>query len=133
MPLIKWNDDFSVKVLQLDEQHRKLIDLINELYEGMGNIENKKVLDKVLLELLHFSEYHFSSEEEYLHNKNYPTDLLREQVKQHKEFTQKIKHFVERFQSNQSVPFVEVTNYLKTWLMDHMIGIDQKYVKYFHS
>ncbi|MCF7860788.1 bacteriohemerythrin [Candidatus Woesearchaeota archaeon] len=132
MPFISWDNKFSVKVLELDEQHRKLIDLINEFYDGMGKIENKKVLDKVLLELLHFSEYHFSSEEEYLHDNNYPTDLLREQVQQHREFSKTIKKFVHRFGSNESVPFVEVTNYLKKWLIEHMLDMDQKYAQYFN-
>jgi len=66
MPLFPWSDDLSVKVTLIDDQHKKLIALINSLHDAMRAGEGKQVLEKTLKELADYTVYHFQTEEKYM-------------------------------------------------------------------
>ena len=63
MPLFVWNDSYSVKVAELDNQHKKLIGLINQLYDAMKEGKGKDVLEVIFTELIEYTKNHFSAEE----------------------------------------------------------------------
>lgn len=63
MGLIKWNAFYSVNVEEIDNQHKKLIDLINQLYDAMKAGKGTEVLSTVLTELVEYTAYHFETEE----------------------------------------------------------------------
>src|SRR5512138_1759178 len=73
MPLIKWNDDrMSTHVDELDEQHRKMADMINDLYEAIDAKEGKELLAQLLIKLVHYTKHHFATEERYFDEYGYP-------------------------------------------------------------
>jgi hemerythrin len=72
MELIKWKDVFSVKVSEVDNQHKKLIGLINQLYDAMRVGKGREVLGSVLTELVNYTIYHFSTEERLFREYGYP-------------------------------------------------------------
>ena len=59
MTFIKWNKSLSVKVKEIDDQHKKLVELINQAYE----FKDSKKLGDILNELIEFTRVHFSTEE----------------------------------------------------------------------
>ena len=63
MPLIAWDQGFSVGVGSIDEQHKKLIGLLNDLHDAMRFGKGRDVLGKVLAELIDYTAYHFRTEE----------------------------------------------------------------------
>ncbi|MBI4848457.1 MAG: bacteriohemerythrin, partial [Nitrospirae bacterium] len=63
MSLVTWEETMSVNVKEIDDQHKKLISLINELHEGIQSGEEKNILGDVLEELINYTRYHFSAEE----------------------------------------------------------------------
>ena len=65
MALIKWNDSFSVGVVEIDLQHQKLVALINDLNEAMLQARGKTVLTRILNELVSYTVVHFGTEEKY--------------------------------------------------------------------
>ena len=48
MSLIKWNDSFSVNVVKVDQEHKKLIAMVNDLTDAMKAGKGKDVLGKIL-------------------------------------------------------------------------------------
>ena len=64
MALITWNNNYSVNIKEIDSQHKKLVELVNELYDNMKIGKGKEVTGKVLNDLVKYTESHFAYEEE---------------------------------------------------------------------
>ncbi len=63
---IKWQDAFSVNVNEIDQQHKKLIGMINELFDAMEEGRGRAILSGLLEEMVDYSKTHFSNEEAYM-------------------------------------------------------------------
>jgi hemerythrin-like metal-binding protein len=125
MALIEWNNDLSVSVSAFDSEHSRLIDLINELHSAMMSGKGRTVLQKTLQDLLEYTRYHFTHEEEALKKYNYPE--LDLQVKQHRLFVDKLKNLTEKQEKGELFVPVEVLEFLNSWLVNHIKGEDKKY------
>ena len=66
MPLFVWEDKYKVGVKEFDEQHKKLIELINKLYDAMKQGHGKDVLKSIVNDLFEYTKYHFETEEKIL-------------------------------------------------------------------
>ena len=131
MALINWEDQMSVGVTQFDSAHKKLIDLINELHDAMLNKQSKETLSKVVGELALYTKNHFADEEEQFKKLNYPnTD---NHIKLHKTFVDKVYEFQKGIDSGKLFLSIEVTNFLKDWLIGHIQGVDKKYQTFFNE
>ncbi len=82
MAFLEWNPRFSVKIAEIDQQHKKLIGLINRLHESMQPVSNHDELKTaikelstqalVINEMVEYSSYHFFTEEKYMRQYMYP-------------------------------------------------------------
>ncbi|MBE9502856.1 MAG: hemerythrin family protein [Proteobacteria bacterium] len=131
MALINWNDNMSVNVAEIDRQHKKLIDLINELYDGMMAGKSNEVLGKVLNELIKYTAEHFSTEERYFEKFNFPGALSHKD--DHAELVKKITDFKTTFDAGKMVLSMDVMKFLKGWLTNHIQGTDKKYTTCFNE
>jgi hemerythrin len=120
-----WNDSYSVKVQRLDDEHKRLFDIINQLHEGMKAGRGKDVLQSVLDQLLRYTEQHFKNEEELLQRAGYSE--LTAHMARHQQFVSKVKGFSKDFQSGAAAISVDVLEYLKNWLTEHIMGTDRQY------
>lgn len=125
MPLVRWSDEYSVSIREIDDQHKKLFDLINDLHDAMKAGKGKDVLEKVLLELTSYTEFHFSSEEILMQNCKYP-DYKQHKVK-HDEFTKKVKEFEQKYLNGSFLLSREIVQYLIDWLTGHIKESDKQY------
>lgn len=125
MAFIEWSEKFLTGVKEADEQHRKLVELINELYKAMKQGKGREVLDKILDELVKYADYHFSTEETLMSKYGFPE--LAAHKKEHENFKVKIKEFLEKKAKGEVTLSIEVMNFLKEWLVKHIMGTDKKY------
>lgn len=125
MPFANWNDSYSVKVQRLDDEHKKLFDIINQLHEGMKAGRGKDVLQSVIDQLLRYTEQHFKGEEGLLQQAGYPE--LTAHMALHQQFASKIKGFSKDFQSGAAAISVDMLEYLRNWLAQHIQGTDHQY------
>ena len=72
MALLSWNDTYSVKIRKFDDQHKKLIDLINQLHDSMLVGKGKDVMGEVMNSLVDYTKTHFTAEETLMRLHNYP-------------------------------------------------------------
>lgn len=72
MALIQWDDSFSVKVAEIDQQHKRLIVMINELHDAMKQGKGKDALGKIINGLISYTATHFDTEERYFDQFEYP-------------------------------------------------------------
>lgn len=91
MAFMEWSDKLLTGVREVDEQHKKLVALINELYDAMKQGKGKEVIDKALDELVKYAGYHFSTEETLMTKYGYPE--LASHKREHENFKAKIKDF----------------------------------------
>jgi hemerythrin len=129
MPVITWSDKYSVKVPAMDEQHKKLINYINQLIDAMKAGEAQKVIAPILKGLVDYTVTHFKSEEKMLEQIKYPG--LSEQKREHAAFVAKLAEIQKKAASSNVTVTFELTDFLKDWLIKHIQGIDQKYSAYF--
>ena len=66
MELISWKDSLNVGIVEIDEQHKKLVGLINKLFEAMANGKSSEIMKSVLGELSNYVNTHFATEEKLM-------------------------------------------------------------------
>ena len=125
MSLVTWSDDYSVSIKEIDDQHKKLFDLLNELHDAMKKAKGKSVLGKVIKDLISYTEFHFSTEEILLQNCKYP-DFKQHKLK-HDEFTKKVKEFEQKYLDGSVLLSQEIVQFLMNWLVNHIKESDKQY------
>lgn len=64
--MMTWTDALSVNIKEIDDQHKKLVNMVNQLHAAMLKGEGKTVVGPILAELTANTVYHFSIEEGYM-------------------------------------------------------------------
>ena len=131
MPMVTWNNTLSVSVDEIDMQHKKLVAMINDLYDAMKIGKGKEAVGVILNGLLSYTTTHFQVEEKYFAKFGYPD--AEGHKKEHAVFVQKIKEFKEGFETGKVTLTIEVMNFLSDWLLKHIKGTDKKYTKFFNE
>ncbi len=131
MALFTWQDKYSVGIQQIDDQHKQLIKMINELNDAMLTGKGKDILMTVLNKLANYCVSHFAVEEKLFDTYAYP-ETADHKDKHHK-MTAKVKALIGEVQSGKSTISVEVMNFLKNWLDKHIMETDQKYAPYLNN
>ncbi len=126
MAFIEWNNvQYSVKVEQFDNDHKKLMGFINELHEAMLQGRGKDKLNHILSELLDYTHYHFDAEEKQLAEAGYPE--LEEHKQLHQELIGQLEELITDFTDGKREISVKTFRFLKEWLFDHIQVADKKY------
>jgi hemerythrin len=131
MALITWNDTLSVNVVEIDNQHKKLVGMVNELNDAMKMGKGKDVLGKIVSSLISYTGEHFRTEEKYFVQFKYPeTDSHK---KEHAAFVDKVTDFKTKFETKKLFLTIEVLDFLSDWLKKHIMGTDKKYSLFFNE
>jgi len=125
---IKWTQELSVGHDTLDQEHKKWIAILNDFYQGLMEGKSKEKLSELIVAMLDYTKYHFANEEKYMKSLNYPD--FEEHKEKHDFYVNKITEFYEKVKTGKMVLSLEVTNFLKTWLIDHIKGTDQNYARF---
>ena len=131
MPIIDWNNNYSVGVKEIDEQHQKWIGLINKLHDAMSRREGKAVLADILNEVVNYTKTHLAYEEALFEKYGYPEKETHKNI--HNKLTQQVLNYQNDYNEGKSVITIEVMNFLKNWLIDHITNTDKKYTEFFNS
>jgi hemerythrin-like metal-binding protein len=122
---IKWNDGYSVGHLLLDNQHKTLINLINELYHSMKNGKGKQALSKTLDDLVQYTIDHFSKEEQMMVKYSYPE--FKKHKAEHEELAKTAINLQANFKNGTTPLTMDVLDFLKNWLYNHIEKTDKRY------
>jgi len=128
MSFMNWKDAYSVDVAQIDQQHRKLIDLINTLHEAMAKGKGKEVVAPVLAELIAYCGSHFAAEERLFEASGYPD--AAEHKEKHRKMTAKVLALQKDMQAGKKAISMDVMTFLEQWLDKHILGTDKNYSPY---
>ncbi len=133
MATIEWDNSLSVGVELIDEQHKMLIQKLNDLSKAIEKSQGEVETVKTLGFMVDYTDFHFSAEEELMAERNYPG--LEHQKKQHAEFKSNLKQLVEDFEEEGATKALatSIDTYLINWLIKHIEGVDMKLGEFLKS
>jgi hemerythrin len=129
--LNQWQNNYSVFVKELDDQHKELIGMLNELYNAyLNNLHHEKIQHIISL-MTDYANIHFATEEKYFKKFEYLDAELH--ICEHEEFMQKVMEFQVDYRQNNTVLTLQVIEFLRDWLNHHILEIDRKYISCFNK
>ena len=129
VPSLSWNDAFSVGNSDLDQDHKHLFKLFNDLSQAMKEGKTKQAITPILDALIDYTAVHFKREEEIMATGNFPD--LASHKKLHEAFVSKALSVRDQFRSsNANTLAIETLEFVKKWLIDHIQKSDRAYAPY---
>ncbi|MDJ0762052.1 MAG: bacteriohemerythrin [Myxococcota bacterium] len=130
MEYLRWSDDLSVNVKEIDNQHKKIIEMLATFYQFFDK-EDSSALCELIDGLSKYAMYHFETEEKYFDKFGF--HLARKHKGQHQAFIEKVGALKSRIEGGERVFSLEVTNFVKKWLVEHIHGEDKRFTKCFND
>ena len=128
MSLTEWNARYELGVRELDDHHRKLVEILNKAYDLILYSYDEEKLHAILSELVKYTDYHFSSEEQMMKETGFPARKMH--MSSHATFKEHLAGL--RKSSRSSDPHVinEMVLFLWDWLNRHILDHDKKFAVY---
>ena len=121
--MIEWNDGLNLGVKDIDDDHKKLLRIINDLSDAINNNETKNVIETVFKEIQKHTKDHFSREETYL--EECQCTKLEDHIKKHRAFCAELLELKTKALSSQNnISAQDVSIYITEWLLKHIIEED---------
>ncbi len=131
MSLITWGPQLSVGINSIDEQHKKLVNMINALNDALAAGEGKEMLGKIFNGLAAYTTKHFQFEEDLFAKYNYPETAAHK--KEHADLLKQVGDLKAKMDAGNFMISMELMAFLKSWLTNHIQGTDKKYVAFLTS
>lgn len=122
MAKIQWQSAFSTGIGQIDEQHKKLINLVNDLDNALEHGYADKGIRHSIIGLVEYAKKHFRDEEKFMEEIKYPE--LNRQRKAHKELVENITQVLMRLKNDEEVSPYELMNIMSQWVINHILAED---------
>ena len=129
MTFAVWKDEYSLGNDVIDTQHKFLFQMLNELAEaGPGDKESAAYI--CLSRMEKYAQDHFRDEENFMRENNYPG--LEQHIRAHEGFMVRVSDYQEAVFGGY-VPFADMLEFLKNWLVEHILVIDRQYMHHIRS
>ncbi|MBF0142047.1 MAG: hemerythrin family protein [Magnetococcales bacterium] len=118
---IEWSEKLSVGIASVDEDHRKLVSLVNDLFSACFAGVGDEAVASILSEVVSYTQYHFGHEEAFLSARNSPA--LPAHAEEHRQLTEQVLAIARQGREALSE---EVLLFLRDWLAHHIMGTDKE-------
>ncbi|KOR29935.1 hypothetical protein TI03_00940 [Achromatium sp. WMS1] len=125
--LVIWSDEYSVQILEIDEQHKTLVNCINALWKSLATGQDQEVISDLLKVLWHYTDTHFLAEETLMIEAQYSDLETHRRI--HVSFVEKLYQIVHNQIEGQKVG-IELLQFLTTWLINHIQVSDQQFADF---
>ena len=122
---LEWDDDYSVGIDSIDQQHKRLVHLINQLQTAVDYSTGEEFEREALDELVDYTKSHFTYEEGLMQEYGYPE--FEPHKAQHQKMIQQVEDVLAEYEQNQDRAMRHALDFLKTWLIQHINGTDKEY------
>ncbi len=129
MEPIVWTEQFSVGISEMDKQHKKLVAMINTLIDNPRATTNSMTVSDLLTKMIKYAQEHFQDEEALMSEYGYP--FKDQQSEQHRSFVKKTVDFCTAVEVGVDTVPQAMLEYLKNWLVHHILEQDMKYKTFF--
>lgn len=128
MTLMAWNEHLMVGVEEIDQQHQKLVQLINGLHDHMLAGDASEIIHKVLDRVIEYTGFHFKTEEQLMRQYDYP-DAIKHKL-EHTNLEDIAVDLQQKLKTGQAHITMETMHFLQDWLQHHILGSDQHLADY---
>ncbi len=128
MSLLKWSNFFSTGIEEIDNQHKKLLELLNELHDGVLNNKGDDAINSVLPKLLAYTKEHFVFEEKFMIESEFPG--YDKHFQKHFELSEQVEQLCEDMRDGVVINQLELAVFLADWLKEHIMEEDMEYARY---
>ena len=122
---VEWKDEYSVGIDSIDQQHKKLLNLINQLQTAVDYSTGEQFEREALDELVDYTKTHFTYEEGLMRDNDYPD--FEPHKAQHEKMFEKVREVLAEYEQDQDTAMANAAEYLKDWLINHINGTDKQY------
>lgn len=126
---IVWNDTLVTGIDIIDEQHRILVNTLNEANAKLTTDTGAAFLEQITHDLLSYALYHFETEEELMHEYGYSHNNAEDadaHTQQHRDFSAKVVAVREGIKTGHSVSREDLLSFLNSWLINHILNTDKR-------
>lgn len=127
----KWAPEYSVNIKTIDNQHQELVNMLNRLFVAVAQREGNKAIGGILEALRSYTKTHFSLEERLMQQANYPN--LEAHKQEHHKLIEQLDQLCKKHLTEEKPIYFEVLRFLKTWLKEHIKGVDSRYSAALHE
>jgi hemerythrin len=128
---LTWHDSYSVGIAVLDEDHKRLLNLINQLQTAShyhtGDAYEQEALDA----LVDYTRGHFQREEALMAQYDFPGLATHRQ--QHQAMIDEVGKLVAAYRQDRDATIERAIRYLQTWLLNHIRGSDREYTAFLNA
>jgi hemerythrin len=121
---IAWDESLSVEVDEIDEDHRRLVDLFNILSNSVAEGDSTDYIDAVLEELISCTIWHFRHEERLMLIHKY--EAIEEHKAEHYKLIESVRALQQKFHEANKQLSNDDIEYLSNWLTEHILGYDMR-------
>ena len=125
---VEWKDEYSVGLESIDKQHKKLLNLINQLQTAVDFSTGEEFEREALDALVDYTKTHFSYEEGLMKDKGYPD--YEPHKAQHEKMIKHVEDVLSEYEKDQDTAMSNATAFLKDWLITHINGTDKQYSEF---
>ncbi|MCP5303740.1 MAG: bacteriohemerythrin [Pseudomonadales bacterium] len=125
---VEWKESYSVGVSELDDDHKRLIELINRFRTAYNYHTGESFEIESLNELVNYTKYHFGREEKMMKEAGYPDLAAHKEM--HRVMISKVELFQKEYQESGHQALEGVATFLSDWLIEHINGTDKRYAPY---
>ncbi len=129
--LVEFTQPMETGIDEMDEQHKRIIDMANDIYKAFETNQNQKQIKELLRTFVDYSAWHFSNEERYFVEFEFENQEIHK--KSHNTFTSKVQDFVKKFERGRVQAYHDIMIFVKNWLETHFTTEDQQYAELFKS
>jgi hemerythrin len=119
-----WDNTLSVQIQEIDEDHRRLVDLFNILNHSVAEGDATNYIEAVMEELISCTVWHFSHEERLM--LKYAYEGLEEHKTEHQELVESARALQQKFLQESKQLSSEDILFLEQWLTGHILGADME-------
>ena len=126
MSFFTWNEKYATGIQSIDNDHRKLVQIIDELFAAMSKGEAANIISDIVNRLADYTRTHFKREEMMMKSVGYAD--FESHLAIHKSFIAKVDEFKQKLKAGNQNFSVEVAGFLRDWLINHIQNTDMQYV-----
>jgi hemerythrin-like metal-binding protein/PAS domain S-box-containing protein len=126
MAIINWNDQLNVGILSVDNQHKRLVEILNQLDEAVAVGSDHHAIIALVDDLVDYTHYHFEHEEELMRKASHDIHHYATHKAEHEEFIGKVVVEQERVKNDPAAASNELLDFLVEWLSEHILYSDKQ-------
>jgi len=131
--MVSWSNKLSCGVKIIDDQHKGLVDLVNEMFNhATGNIvQERDYFNRVIQETVNYVKTHFATEEKLMIATKFPG--YPDHKKEHESFILTVVENIKEYEAGGRITLIKFSRFLRDWILSHIAMQDKRYFEYFNK